>query len=159
MDEKARPGGDFSGRVSTMETDMRFVMMPALVAALSALSMAPMAAQADETFEKIKVDAGQQLFTSTCRRCHSPGADLKTYGPNLENVVGRRAGSVEGYDYSPALMGSGIVWTDAALRAWMEDNDGFMPGTKMRHVGITDHTVQDFILAYLHAISPEVAKN
>ena len=35
----------------------------------------------------------------------------------------------------------------------MEDNTGFMPGTKMRHVGIEDRTVQDVILAYLATIS------
>ncbi len=61
---------------------------------------------------------------------------------HLENVVGRGAGTYEDYDYSIALEASGIVWTPAALRAWMEDNDGFMPGTKMRHVGIEDRTVQ-----------------
>ncbi|MEE3316337.1 MAG: hypothetical protein VX202_01125 [Pseudomonadota bacterium] len=73
--------------------------------------------------------------------------------PPLENVIGRAAGSIEDYDYSVALEASGIVWTPAALRAWMEDNDGFMPGTKMRHVGIEDRTVQDFILAYLASIT------
>ena len=68
-------------------------------------------------------------------------------------MIGRAAGSIEDYDYSVALEASGIVWTPAALRAWMEDNDGFMPGTKMRHVGIEDRTVQDFILAYLASIT------
>ena len=68
-------------------------------------------------------------------------------------IVGREAGSVAGYEYSEALAQSGIVWTPAALRAWMEDNKGLMPGTKMRHVGISDRTVQDFILAYLGSIS------
>lgn len=130
-------------------------IMALLLAAGSAM---PLAAQADATFDKIKVEAGQQLFESTCRRCHSAGAEVKTYGPPLENIIGRRAGSVAGYDYSPALKGSGIVWTDAALRAWMEDNTGFMPGTKMRHVGIDDRTVQDFILAYLHSVSPDAPK-
>ncbi len=56
---------------------------------------------------------------------------------------------VEGYDYSETLANAPIAWTPDALRAWMEDNTGFMPGTKMRHVGITDRTVQDFILSYL----------
>ena len=65
------------------------------------------------------------------------------------------AGSVEGYDYSEALANSGILWTPAALRAWMEDNSGLMPGTKMRHVGIEDRTVQDFILAYLTSITTQ----
>ena len=37
----------------------------------------------------------------------------------------------------------------------MEGNDGFMPGTKMRHVGIEDRTVQEFMLAYLASISQQ----
>lgn len=73
----------------------------------------------------------------------------------MENILYRGAGTYPDYDYSIALAASGIVWTPAALRAWMEDNKGFMPGTKMRHVGIEDRTVQDFILAYLTAISPQ----
>ncbi|WP_095590696.1 c-type cytochrome [Actibacterium ureilyticum] len=112
-------------------------------------------AQADSTFDKIKVEAGEKLYNSECRKCHAPDAADPSYGPPLENVVGRGAGTVEGYDYSIALEASGIVWTPAALRAWMEDNDGFMPGTKMRHIGIEDRTVQDFILAYLEAITSQ----
>lgn len=108
-----------------------------------------------DTFETIKISAGEQLFDSECRRCHAVDAQDASYGPPLENVVGRAAGSYEDYDYSIALEASGIVWTPAALRAWMEDNDGFMPGTKMRHVGIQDRTVQDFILAYLVSITTQ----
>ena len=115
---------------------------------------APMPSFASETsFDKIQIDAGAELFASGCRRCHATDADHESYGPPLENVIGRAAGSYPDYDYSIALEASGIVWTKAALRAWMEDNQGFMPGTKMRHVGITDPTVQDFILAYLESIT------
>lgn len=106
-----------------------------------------------DSFETVKVTAGQTLFDAECRRCHAVDSQDPSYGPPLENVVYRGAGTVEDYDYSVALAASGIVWTPAALRAWMEDNDGFMPGTKMRHVGIEDRTVQDFILAYLTSIS------
>lgn len=125
-------------------------------AAALALALAPLAAHpaASETrFEKIKIDAGAALFDAECRRCHASDVTHDSYGPPLENVVGRGAGTYPDYDFSIALSASGIVWTDAALRAWMEDNDGFMPGTKMRHVGIEDRTVQDFILAYLHSLS------
>jgi cytochrome c len=121
--------------------------------AASAVLVAP--AYAQSTFDRVKVEAGETLFLSECRRCHAPGATDPSYGPQLDGVVGRRAGTVDGYEYSEALAGSGIVWTPAALRAWMEDNDGFMPGTKMRHVGIEDRTVQDFILAYLSSISDQ----
>lgn len=111
-------------------------------------------AVASETlFERIKVDAGQTLYDGKCRRCHAADSTDPSYGPPLENIVGRAAGSYPDYDFSVALEASGIVWTSAALRAWMEDNAGFMPGTKMRHIGITDRTVQDFILAYLASIT------
>lgn len=104
-------------------------------------------------FETVKITAGKTLFDGECRRCHAIESKDPSYGPPLENILYRGAGTVTDYDYSMALEASGIVWTPAALRAWMEDNDGFMPGTKMRHVGIEDRTVQDFILAYLSSIS------
>lgn len=127
-------------------------MKRAIATAMLAMLAAP-AAHAGDVFDKIKVEAGEKLFTSECRKCHSPDSKDPSYGPPLENVVGRGAGTFPGYNYSTALEASGIVWTPAALRAWMEDNDGFMPGTKMRHVGIEDRTVQDFILAYLKSIT------
>lgn len=128
--------------------------LPAALAGLLILGGGGAAtAQSPTAFDKIKIEAGQKLFDSECHRCHAPDADAASYGPPLENVVGRAAGSYPDYDYSIALEASGIVWTEAALRAWMEDNDGFMPGTKMRHVGIEDRTVQDFILAYLKSIT------
>ncbi|WP_337957646.1 c-type cytochrome [Thioclava marina] len=105
-----------------------------------------------ETFEKVKVDAGAALFETACKRCHSVDADKASYGPLLNGVVGRKAGTKEGYPYSEALENAGFVWTPGALRAWMEDNDEFVPGTKMRHVGIEDPTVQDFIVSYLSTL-------
>lgn len=125
-----------------------------LAASLTALPAVP-ALASDNTFDEVKIQAGQALFEAECRRCHAVDATDASYGPPLENIVGRGAGTYEGYDYSIALEASGIVWTPAALRAWMEDNDGFMPGTKMRHVGIEDRTVQDFILSYLVSITTQ----
>lgn len=113
----------------------------------------PAFSESEAVFQSVKVSAGETLFGTECRRCHAIDATDPSYGPPLDNIVGRPAGSYEDYDYSEVLASSGIVWTPAALRAWMEDNDGFMPGTKMRHVGIEDRTVQDFILAYLESIT------
>ena len=108
-----------------------------------------------DSYNEIKVEAGEKLFDAECHRCHADNPTDPSYGPPLVNVVGRGAGTVVDYDYSTALAASGIVWTPAALRAWMEDNSGFMPGTKMRHVGITDPVVQDFILSYLQSITTQ----
>lgn len=141
---------------------MKKFLLPAILAFGAFAGPAMATEPAENVFNQIKVDAGHALFDAECRRCHATDSKDPSYGPPLENVVGRAAGSVADYPYSIALEASGIVWTPAALRAWIEDNDGFMPGTKMRHVGITDRTVQDFILAYLGSVSPrdgsEIAK-
>ncbi|OHC44138.1 MAG: cytochrome C [Rhodobacteraceae bacterium GWE1_64_9] len=121
---------------------------------LAAMALLPTAALAEDsqTFERIKVEAGAALFDASCRRCHATDASHESYGPKLEGVIGRAAGSVEGYPYSKALKSAGFVWTEPALKAWMADNTGFVPGTKMRHVGITDPVVEEFILAYLRVV-------
>lgn len=97
--------------------------------------------------------AGEIMFEQRCRSCHADDPALKAYGPSLIGVLGRKAGSLEGYEYSDAMKNSGIVWNENTLRAWMADNDGFMPGTRMRHVGISDRAEQDFLLTYLKALS------
>ena len=129
-------------------------LRPLLLTSLFLLA-APPCAQAEQGLdEKIKIEAGGAFFASECQRCHAVNADRQTYGPPLENVIGRPAGSVEGYAYSPALAKAGFIWTEGALRAWMEDNQAFVPGTKMRHVGVADPVVQAFILAWLKQPRP-----
>jgi cytochrome c len=129
-------------------------LFPSPWAALAlALSVTPVQADEPGSFDQIKMEAGKSLFEAECRRCHATDASDPSYGPLLEGVVGRKAGSFADYPYSEALKAAGFVWTRGALKAWMEDNDGLVPGTKMRHVGIEDATVQDFILAYLKSIS------
>ncbi|MEC7792547.1 MAG: c-type cytochrome [Pseudomonadota bacterium] len=116
------------------------------------LAIAAVPAGADQITD-IKTEAGEKFFHKECYRCHSVDADRDSYGPLLTGVVGRRAGTHDGYPYSEALAQAGFVWTPGALKAWMMDNDGFLPGTKMRHVGISDPTVLDFIVSYLGSIS------
>ena len=129
-------------------------LRPLLLSGLFLLATAPFAQAEQGLDEKIKIEAGGAFFASECQRCHAVNADRQTYGPPLENVIGRPAGSVEGYAYSPALAKAGFIWTEGALRAWMEDNQAFVPGTKMRHVGVSDPVVQAFILAWLKQPKP-----
>ncbi|MFN7225494.1 MAG: c-type cytochrome [Paracoccaceae bacterium] len=124
------------------------------VLALTLPAWSQMAVAETPAFQRIKLDAGARLFDADCRRCHSTDTTHESYGPVLEGIIGRRSGSVEGYAYSEALMNSGITWTEQALIAWMADNQGLMPGTKMRHVGITDPVEAEFILTYLRSVQP-----
>ena len=124
----------------------------ALLGAL-ALAVSGPAAAMSEAGMMAMTKAGQVMFEHRCRSCHADDPAARSYGPPLVGVIGRKAGSIEGFAYSDAMKASGLVWTEDALRAWMANNDGFMPGTRMRHVGVTDHTEQDFILAYLRTLT------
>ncbi|MFN4156606.1 MAG: c-type cytochrome [Paracoccaceae bacterium] len=121
---------------------------------LALLATAQIGLAETPAFNRIKLEAGEKLFAADCRRCHSTEADRDSYGPLLEGILGRKAGSVPGYDYSEALQTAGIMWTESALIAWMADNQGLIPGTRMRHVGITDPVEAEFILSYLRSVQP-----
>lgn len=63
---------------------------------------------------------GAALFVKNCQTCHVIAKDggVRT-GPPLWNVIGRKAGSIEGYSYSPGLKASGIVWSAETLDQWL----------------------------------------
>jgi cytochrome c len=71
---------------------------------------------------------GAQVY-KTCALCHA--FEKNGAGPKHAGVVGRTAGTVPDYRYSPALQKSGIVWTDATLDRWLADPQALVPGTKM----------------------------
>lgn len=96
--------------------------------------------------------AGHVMFDHRCRSCHADDPSKQSYGPSLVGVFGRKAASVEGFAYSDAMKASGIVWTEDALRAWIADNTGVMPGTRMKHMAIADRNEQDFIISYLKSL-------
>ena len=102
--------------------------------------------------ETIEENAGKQVFHH-CMACHSVEPGKLGFGPNLHGVVGRPAASLPTFVYSDALKASGIIWTEDNLRKWIAGNTDFVPGTRMRHVAITDKAEQDYLLAYLKAQS------
>ncbi len=112
----------------------------------------PAHAEMSETGKKAMAAAGKIMFEQRCRSCHAEDPNAQSYGPSLQGVIGRTAGTVEGFAYSDAMKNSGIVWNENSLRAWIADNDGFMPGTRMRHVGIQDAAEQDFLIAYIKTL-------
>jgi len=93
---------------------------------------------------------GQALFAERCAACHSLHAN-KT-GPLLGGVVGRLAGIVSGYNYSPALNGAGLRWSTDALDQWLADPRKFISGARMP-VRVLDPATRRDIIAYLEAQS------
>jgi cytochrome c len=78
-------------------------------------------------------EAGQAIFNKNCGGCHKVGRGAQAaFGPELNGVIGRTAGSTEDYSYSAEMKNSGIVWTTEKIAAFIEAPSDVVPGTKMR---------------------------
>jgi cytochrome c len=88
---------------------------------------------------------GKDLYQG-CQACHS--VDENDLGPRHRGVVGRRAGSIEDYSYSPALKGSGLTWNESTLDRWLTNPSALVPGTKM-FFKVDDPQARADIIAYL----------
>ena len=117
------------------------------LAIAAALVLAASAAQAAD------VARGKLTFSSQCSGCHTAGAGLRdSMGPNLFGVVGRKAGSKSGFDYSDAMKHSGIVWTDANIKKFVKDPNDMVPGTNMMFMGVSNSAEADNLIAYLDTL-------
>jgi cytochrome c len=103
----------------------------------------PLAVHAQEAGDPA---AGEKAF-APCKACHN--FEKNGVGPDLKGVVGRKAGTYEGYSYSAALKGSGLTWDEANLHEWLKDPKAKVPGTKMVFPGIKDDKKVDDVIAYL----------
>jgi cytochrome c len=92
---------------------------------------------------------GAQVFAQ-CKICHSLEAGKNMVGPSLHGLIGRKAGSVPGYAYSPAMKNANITWNDDALSKYLADPKAFIPGDKMVFLGIKDPSKLGDLLAYLN---------
>lgn len=91
---------------------------------------------------------GAKLYAQ-CRICHAVEPDKHGLGPSLHGVVGRKAGALAAFNYSPAMKASGVVWTDAALDDYLRAPMKAMPGTKMAFAGIANDKNRADVIAYL----------
>jgi cytochrome c len=91
-----------------------------------------------------------ELLGLACAACHRFRVEEGTLiGPNLQGVFGRRAASVEGFNYSPALRESGLVWTPRSLEAWLANPAGFVEGTTMPFTGYRSAADRRDLIVYL----------
>lgn len=90
--------------------------------------------------------SGGRLYQQRCAGCHTLDADQ--VGPRHRGVVGRKAGVVRGFSYSPALKNADIIWTIEMLDRWLADPQSVVPGQKM-NVLTKDPLVRADIIAFL----------
>ncbi len=95
------------------------------------------------------VAAGEIVFNQ-CKQCHhiGPGA-TNFYGPSLNGLIGRPAGTFPGYNYSEANKHSGKVWDVATLESYLRQPQHDVPATYMTFKGLKNQADIDNVIAYI----------
>lgn len=97
------------------------------------------------------VEKGRRIFQK-CASCHVIDRDTNLFGPTLQGIVGRRAGSAANYRYSTAMKAAGeagLVWDEQALSEFLASPQKKVPGTSMRFWGFWFQSDIDDLIAYL----------
>jgi cytochrome c len=93
---------------------------------------------------------GQKLY-ARCVVCHSMNPTDRRPGPTLKGVVGREAGQVAGYAYSPAMKAARLAWTSENLDRFLAAPAKTVPANKMIYPPVTSASDRADIIAYLAA--------
>lgn len=97
------------------------------------------------------IEAGKAVFRK-CAACHAADTTTNKIGPHLGDVVGRTAGTVEGFNYSKAMKdagAAGLIWDNAHLAEYLAAPKTKVPGTKMAFAGIKKEDELANLVAYL----------
>ena len=100
---------------------------------------------------------GERQFKARCASCHSTEPGQNRNGPHLSDLLGRKAGTVEGARYSAAMKASCIVWDDRSLDAYLANPRETVPGTTMP-VGVPTSNQRAQVIEYLRTLSAGAAK-
>ncbi len=102
--------------------------------------------------------AGEKVFNK-CRACHQVGEGAKNLvGPQLNGLIGRKSGTVEGYNYSEANKNSGLTWDEATFKEYIKDPKAKIPNTKMVYNGLKQESEIESITAYLKSFDKDGKK-
>ncbi len=124
---------------------MKTVFSGLLAAAVVSLGLSSTAMAGDPAL-------GEKVFKK-CKACHVVDSDKNKTGPHLVNIMGRQAGSVEGFKkYSKAIKESGIVWDEATLDGFLEKPKKYLKGTRMAFAGLKKEEDRANVIAYLKQV-------
>ncbi len=82
-----------------------------------------------------------------CAACHALERDRT--GPHHCGLIGRRAGSVAGFAYSPAMRRAGFVWNEKSLDRFLRSPLTAVPGTSMGYDGVKDDDERRDLILFL----------
>lgn len=95
-------------------------------------------------------EVGPEAFNNNCRTCHSWKPGDNRLGPSLHGVIGRKAGTAEGFNYSSAVKASGITWDEASLDKFIANPSAVIPNNNMKPFGgVGDAATRKKIIDFL----------
>ena len=111
------------------------------------LAILPAAAAPEES------EDGKVAFNNACRTCHSFKEGDNRLGPTLHGIVGRKAGSIEGFQFSSAMKSSGITWDEKNLDQFIANPENVVHGNAMKPFGgVADASERAKIVDYLKTL-------
>jgi cytochrome c len=129
------------------------VKTPAICTVAAFSTLALLVSFAPTLAAEEKSDDGMVSYNNACRTCHSFKPDDNRLGPTLHGIVGRKAGSIEGFAFSPSMKASGITWDEANLDKFISDPNAVVSGNKMQPFGgIADAGERKKIIDYLKTL-------
>ncbi|TWB15466.1 cytochrome c [Nitrospirillum amazonense] len=100
-----------------------------------------------------------------CAACHSAEQGVNKVGPSLFGVVGRPAGSISGYSYSPAVRqaaAKGLVWSEETIVAYLANPHKYLgdfvgdPSVSNKMpFSLADEQQRRDVVAYLKSLAPQ----
>jgi cytochrome c len=132
-----------------MEMLNKLIAASAFAAGFGALAATSALAQDD------LVADGEKVF-KRCAACHQIGPEAENkVGPELTDVIGRQAGTVEGFKYSDAMVefgAAGNVWSNELLHTYLENPKALVKGTNMAFAGLKKLEDRDAVIAYIESM-------
>jgi cytochrome c len=96
----------------------------------------------------------QQAYNNACRTCHTIKEGDNRLGPNLYKIIGRKAGSLPGYNYSSAMKSADFVWDEEKLEHFIANPDEVVPGNNMKpYSGLASTDDRTKVIAFLRSVA------
>ncbi len=94
--------------------------------------------------------AGEKVFRQ-CQACHVIDAQQNRVGPYLAGIIGRPAGTAEGFKYSDAMANSGIVWNEETIAEYLANPRSYVEGNRMAFAGLRNEQQIADVIAYIQS--------
>ncbi|MCB2010924.1 MAG: cytochrome c family protein [Geminicoccaceae bacterium] len=122
-----------------MLRNLVFTSLAALALSVGAAHAAGDAAKGEKVFRK-------------CKACHDAENEKNKVGPHLVGIIGRPAGTVDGFKYSDAMANSGITWDAETIDAYIAEPKTYVEGNRMAFPGLKKEEDRADVIAYLESL-------